>query len=435
MFITGKRGTMRGGIAGKSARPADRVIMHVDMDAFYAQIEQNLRPELRGKPVIVGAGDRRRGVVTACSYEARKYGVRAGISAIEAFKLCPQAIPVRGSMDTYIHYSGLTRNIFDRFTPVVEPASIDEAYLDTTGCDRLYDSPIALACDLKSAIRKEIGITCSVGISTNKHLAKVASALDKPDGLTTLWPDELVEKLHPLDVSRLYGLGPVTAQGFYLRGIRTIGELVNTEDSDLEQLLGKTGLYFKRIAEGCDDSPVHPRDEMSAEKSMSHERTFNSQNADVDFIHSVILDLSDRVASRLRARGFLTRTITLKLRYSDFKTITRDKSIHVYTRKVETIFNTARSLIPGGRPVFKSIRLIGVRASNLTREETSSQPELFDQLEESRDTRASNAIESVRSKFGRDAICRAGSMKFLDTKKRDRHTVAELDSRHDYGKK
>ncbi len=424
---------MRGGIAGKSARPSDRVIMHVDMDAFYAQIEQKLRPELRGKPVIVGAGDRRRGVVTACSYEARKYGIRAGISAIEAFRLCPHAIPVRGSMDTYVHYSGLIRNIFDRFTPLVEPASIDEAYLDTTGCGRLYGNPIALACALKSAVREEIGITCSVGISTNKHLAKVASALNKPDGLTTIWADELVERLHPLDVSRLYGLGSVTAQGFYNKGIRTIGELVNMPDSEIESLLGKTGLYFKRIAEGCDDSPVHSRGEMSAEKSMSHERTFNAQNADVDFVHSVILDLSDRVASRLKAGGFLTRTITLKLRYSDFKTITRDKSIPVYTRKVETIFITARSLIPVDRPILKSVRLIGVRAANLVPGETSTQSGLFDELEESRDTRASDAIESVRSKFGRDAICRAGSMKFLDTRKRERQTVAELDARHDYG--
>jgi len=422
----GKRGTMRGGIAEKSAQPTDRVIMHVDMDAFYAQIEQKLRPELRGKPVIVGASDRQHGVVATCSYEAREFGVRAGMSAREAFELCPHAVPVLRSLETYTYFSAVIHAIFERFTPIVEPASIDEAYLDTTGCSKIHNSPLSLACGLKDAIRREVGITCSVGIATNKHLAKVASALNKPDGLTTLWPYELREKLHPLDVSRLLGVGPVTSKYFHDSGIRTIEQLVNMPDGKLEALLGKTGLYFKRIAEGKDESPVHTLEVLPDEKSMSHERTFNPRNADIDFIHSVILDLSDRVASRLKAGGFLGRTITLKVKYSDFTRITRDRSIPIYTRKVETIYKTAKSLLPQDRPILKTVRLIGVRVSNLVKEDEGSvQPSLFGPGDQCRESRASDAIESVRSKYGRNAILRAGSLKFLDSGRRGRHTIFE----------
>ncbi len=418
MFPLGKRGTMRGLAAPQAASAGDnfsRFILHVDMDAFYAQVEQLKRPDLRGRPVIVGPGESLRGVVTACSYEARAFGVHAGMSAMDAKKLCPHAVFLHGDMDAYSHYSGLSREVFAEFTPMVEPASIDEAYLDVTACGRLYPTVIDLSADLKKRMKERIGLTCSVGISTNKHLAKVASALEKPDGLTTLFPEELETKLHPLPVGKLYGLGPVTEASFQSAGIFTIGQLVSTPDDYLQQRLGHTGEYFKKVALGLDDSPVHTYTEMSDEKSMSHERTFDYRKADITFIHSVLLDLTDRVVTRLQKRHFLAKTLTLRLRYTSFKTITRDKTIDAPTRSVDRIYKTVVSLLPPRVTIEHRVRLLGVRASNLLDETEMQSLDLFDQRVSEKESDASNAIEQVRAKFGRNAIVRAGSLKYIDS--------------------
>jgi DNA polymerase-4 len=410
MFPTGKRGTMRGG--GDAAGPPGRLILHVDMDAFYAQVEQLLKPRLRGRPVIVGLGASRRSVVTACSYEARAFGIKAGMPRFQALKLCPQAIAVKGSMDSYTYFSEKVREIFNEFTPIVEPASIDEAFLDVTGCMALYSDAASLAASLKREVKSRLGLTCSVGISDNKHLAKVASALEKPDGLTTIWPHELREKLFPLEVSRLYGVGPVTACTMNRLGLHSIGELAEAPLSLLNKHFGSSGEHFKRIANGQDDSPVRRVADMSSEKSMSHSCTFEHDSADIEYLHSVILHLSDKVVSRMKVRGFLARTVSLQVRFADFNTITRDNSLQIPTDNLEMIYSVARTLLPADRVRRKQVRLLGVRVSNLSKADAAGQIALFENPTMEKQHRAADAVESIRRKFGKKSIVRAGSLRF-----------------------
>lgn len=417
MFPTGKRGTMRGG-GGLDRGPAtsDKVILHVDMDAFYAQVEQMLKPDLRGKPVIVGLGRSRRGVVTACSYEAKAFGIKAGMSGYEALKLCPHAEVVRGSMDTYTYFSEKTREVFGDFTPIVEPASIDEAYLDISGCMTRYSDAVALASALKAEMKRRVALVCSVGVSVNKHLAKISSALEKPDGLTTMWPHELRDKLWPLSVSKIYGIGPVTTRTLNNIGIFRIGELAEAPISLLKRHLGSGAEHFKRIANGEDVSPVHRHEELSDEKSISHARTFNYDSADIEYLHSVILHLSDKVVSRMKKGGFLTRTVSLRVRFSDFTTITRDKSLQRPTEKVETVYETARSLLPLRRVAREKVRLLGVKVTSLSRAESIPQMTLFGDTRSERQIIAANAVEDIRRKYGKESIVRAGSLKFIESR-------------------
>ena len=417
MFPTGKRGTMRRG-ASPDRRPGipDRLILHVDMDAFYAQVEQMLKPDLRGKPVIVGLGRSRRGVVTACSYEAKAYGIKAGMSGYEALKLCPHAEVVRGSMDTYTYLSEKTREIFGDFSPIVEPASIDEAYLDISGCMTRYSDAVALASALKAEMTRRLDLVCSVGVSVNKHLAKISSALEKPDGLTTMWPHELREKLWPLSVSKIYGIGPVTTRTLNSIGIFKIGELAEAPLSLLKKHLGSSAEHFKEIANGKDVSPVHRHEDLSDEKSISHSRTFNYDSADYEYLHSVILHLSDKVVSRMKKGGFLARTVSLKVRFADFTTITRDKALRNPTEKVETVYESARSLLPRRRVKREKVRLLGVKVTNLSRAESTPQMTLFGDTRSERQIVAANAVEDIRRKFGKESIVRAGSLKFIESR-------------------
>lgn len=418
MFQPGKRGTMRGGdICAASGMP-QRVILHVDMDAFYAQVEQLLRPELRGKSVIVGLGDFRRGVVTACSYEARAFGVKAGMPGLEAIRLCPDAIVVRGSMDSYTYFSGKVREVFSDFTPIVEPASIDEAYLDVTGCMRLHTDAVALAASVKAEMRRRLSLICSVGVSVNKHLAKVASALEKPDGLTTMWPHELRTKLFPLDVSKLYGVGPVATRNLNSLGIYRVGDLAEAPVSLLKTCLGSSADHFKKIANGQDNSPLHTHDNMSSEKSISHSKTFSCDTSDIEYLRSAILHLSDKVVSRMKGRGFLAATVSLKVRFADFTTITRDRSFRQPTDDIRMVYRTACDQLPEDRVKREKVRLLGVRVANLSERRSDGQSMLFnDSLCEKHD-RAACAVEYVRAKFGKSSIIRAGSLVFVGKRPR-----------------
>ncbi|MCK4656830.1 MAG: DNA polymerase IV [candidate division Zixibacteria bacterium] len=405
----------RGASLDHGLAPSDRVILHVDMDAFYAQVEQMLKPDLRGKPVIVGLGRSRRGVVTACSYEAKAFGVKSGMSGYEALKLCPRAEVVRGSMDTYTYLSEKAREVFGDFTPIVEPASIDEAYLDISGCMTRYSDAVALASALKAEIKRRIALVCSVGVSVNKHLAKISSALEKPDGLTTMWPHELREKLWPLAVSKIYGIGPVTTRTLNGIGVFKIGELAEAPISLLKRHLGSGAEHFKRIANGENVSSVHRHEDLSDEKSISHARTFNYDSDDIEYLHSVILHLSDKVVSRMKKGGFLTRTVSLRVRFSDFTTITRDKSLQKPTEKVETVYETARSLLPLRRVNREKVRLLGVKVTSLSRTESTPQMTLFGDTRSERQIVAANAVEDIRRKFGKESIVRAGSLKFIES--------------------
>jgi DNA polymerase-4 len=413
MFPTGRRGTMRDRQLGDSAGK-ERVVLHVDMDAFYAQVEQLHRPELRGIPLIVGLGDSRRGVVATCSYEARAFGVRSGMPIGEALRLCPQATVVAGSFDAYEYYAEKIRDIFREFTPLVEPTSIDEAYLDVTKSLSIYRDGVTVAGELKRRIKEMLSLICSVGVSVNKHLAKVASALEKPDGLTTMWPEELPSKFFVLDVSKLFGVGPVTTQHLNEIGIFKVGQLAEAPLPLLTRRFGVMGEHFRRIANGLDDSPVKPHDDLPHERSMSHEHTFEYDINDFELIDSVILYLTDKVVQRLKKRQFVARTITLRVRYADFKTITRDKTISRPTDDVHTIFRIARSLLPEKEAKERTIRLLGVRVSKLTEIDDDDQISLFVNENSARQRIAANVVEQIRSKFGKSSIARAGSLHYIE---------------------
>lgn len=417
MFPTGRRGSMRDRRHGSSGG-FDRIVLHVDMDAFYAQVEQLHRPELRGLPIIVGFGDSRRGVVTTCSYEARAFGVKSGMPMGEALQLCPQATVVSGSYDAYEHYAELIREIFREFTPLVEPTSIDEAYLDVTRSMSIFPDAISIAAELKKRIKERLNLTCSVGISVNKHLAKVASALEKPDGLTTMWPGELKSKFFVLDVSKLYGVGPVTTRRLNEAGIFKVGELANAPAAVLTKKFGVMGEHFKRIANGLDESPVLPHDDLHSERSMSHEHTFEHDIRDFKMIDSVILHLTDKVVQRLKKRGFVARTITLRVRYADFKTITRDRTISRPTDDVHAIYRVARSLLPEKTVKERTVRLLGVKVSKLTQLDEDDQMTLFSSESSIKQRTAADAVEAIRTKYGKQSIVRAGSLPYLERKER-----------------
>lgn len=417
MFPTGRRGAMRDRQVGCSSG-SERVVLHVDMDAFYAQVEQLHRPELRGLPLLVGIGDSRRGVVATCSYEARAFGVKSGMAMGEALRLCPQATVVAGSFDAYEYYADRIREIFREFTPLVEPTSIDEAYLDVTRSMNLFSGAVAIARELKKRIKERLDLTCSVGVSVNKHLAKVASALEKPDALTTMWPHELPAKFFVLDVSKLFGVGPVATRRLNEAGIFKIGELAGVPLSLLTKRFGVMGEHFRRIANGLDESPVQPHDDLHHERSMSHEHTFEYDIRDFELIDSVILHLTDKVVQRLKKRRFVARTITLRVRYADFKTITRDRTINRPTDDVQTIYSVARSLLPEKTVVQRTVRLLGVRVSKLTSLDEDDQMTLFSSDISIKQRTAADAVEAIRTKFGKGSIVRAGSLAYLERKER-----------------
>ncbi len=394
----------------------ERAILHVDMDAFFAQVEQLHRPELRGKPLLVGLSASRRGVVATCSYEARAFGVRSGMPMGKALELCPTATVVAGSMGAYSHYAEKIREIFCEFSPYVEVISIDEAYLDITDSLRIHPDPVEVAVDLKREVRNRLHLICSIGVSSNKHLAKVASPLDKPDGLTTMWPHELEDKFFPLDVSKLYGVGPVTTARLNALGIVRIGQLARMSVDQLKREFGSNGEHFKRIANGLDDSPVLTHIDKPDPKSISHEKTFESDSEDFRLLDSVILHLTDKVVSRMKKRRFVAGTITLRVRFADFETITRARSVSMPTDDVERIYEVARSLLPRQLAVKKKIRLLGVRVNNLSKSRPADQPSLFSDKDMNRKRVTGDAVEQIRQKYGKYSIVRAGSLTYLQKK-------------------
>lgn len=388
------------------------VILHIDMDAFFAQIEQVANPELRGKPVIVGGDFFGRGVVATCSYEARKYGIHSAMPASKARKLCPHAIFVNGHYSSYTYISSQIIEILLRFTPLVEATSIDEAYLDISDSLNLYGDPIETAKNIKDAIYSELQLTCSIGISENRLLAKTASDMNKPDGLTTLFKNEIEEKFFPLAIRKLRGVGPQTEEVLKKWGIETIRDLADFPQDRLEQTFGVYGLQLKKKALGEASSHVTPIDEAEDEKSISNEHTLHEDSSDLVFVRSLLMTLSDKVASRMKKAGFLAKTIRLKLRFSNFKTITREKTIDKYTDNPETIFTTLSAMIPDERAKREKVRLIGAGVTSLKKIADSPQFDLFGQNSMSRRTTANDTVEEIRKKHGRFSIVRAVSLPF-----------------------
>ncbi len=390
----------------------NRVILHIDMDAFFAQIEQVKNPSLRGKPVVVGGEAGNRGVVSTCSYEAREYGIHSAMSSAQARKLCPHAIFIGGNLNGYVYISAQILNILHRFSPLVEPTSIDEAYLDITDSMHLYDGPIKLAQAIKQEIMKEVELTCSIGIAENKLLAKTASDMNKPDGLTTLWKWELNDKFFPLHIRKLRGVGPQTEKVLAKWDIKTIGDLTAIPEKKMEKHFGKYGVHLGKISRGIDDNPVLAGADIPDEKSMSHEHTLGEDTTDLELLRSLMVTLADKVVTRMKKGGILARTIRLRLRYADFTTITREITLPVCTDDATTIFNTAYNLIPKDEVARRKVRLLGVGVTKLVQAEIEGQTDLFGDKVSSKRKKCSDVVEGIRDKYGRFSIVRATTLPY-----------------------
>ena len=388
-----------------------RAILHVDMDAFYASVEQMDNPGLKGKPVLVGGPPESRGVISAASYEARRYGARSAMPTATALRLCPKAILLPVRMERYHEVSDIVFAIFNRVTPLVQPVSLDEAFLDVTGCQRLHGPPETIARRIRLSIKNETGLTASVGVASCRFVAKIASDLDKPDGLTIVPETEMLARLAPLPVTKIWGVGAVTGKRLAAMGIDTIGQLRQWPESALAAELGETGRDLYRLANGMDDSEVKPEEQ---EKSISHETTFPRDISGVKELEVMLLELADKVASRLRRRDLSGRVIFLKLRYSDFTTLTRRKSLPAATCLATEIHETAKTLLhertaAGARPV----RLIGVGIAGLEAGSRQQKSLFADSTgkDDAKRERIERATDAIRDKLGDEAIQRA-SVKF-----------------------
>ena len=384
-----------------------RSILHVDMDAFYASVEQLDHPEYKSRPVIVGAdpkGGKGRGVVAACSYEARKFGVRSALPISRAWKLCPEGVYVRPRMKRYMEVSGQVMEVFHRFTDLVEPLSIDEAFLDITGSVALLGPPVQIARSIKSDIRQKTGLTASVGLAPNKFLAKIASDIRKPDGFVVVEEAEIAAFLHDLPISRLWGVGPKTEARLHELGFGTIGDVAKAQRESLVRRLGSLGEHLYQLSHGNDDRPVIPNWEP---KSISSETTFEEDTNDRELLLATILELSDHVAQRLRKDDYRARKVTLKLRYSSFTTHTKQQSLDKAVRTGEDIAAIARGLF-ALFPLKQKIRLIGVAAGDLHRDgEDPQQLPLFGDSSQQKE-KLSHTVDEIKQKFG-DAALRRGS--------------------------
>ena len=383
---------------------AHRTILHVDLDAFFASVEQRDRPELRGRPVIVGGEPGGRGVVSAASYEARVFGVHSAMSLSEAARRCPDGVflPVDGRR--YQQASRDVMAILRRFTPQMEPLSIDEAFLDVTGSRALFGDGTAIAALIKTAVRADVGLTASVGVASNKLVAKVGSDLRKPDGLVVVPAGEEATFLAPLPIGRLWGVGAKTAVVLADYGVRTIGDLAALPANVIESRFGKHGASLAERARGIDTDPVHDGDPA---KSVGHEHTFDVDTTDREIIERTLLAMADGVGGRLRSAGVRAGTIAIRLRDSSFETISRQKTLPEPTDMTERIFEVALGLarpeVAAIRARGGKVRLLGVTGSNLGEREQLS---LFD-TDDPRRRKAIEAADAVRRRYGDEAMTRA----------------------------
>jgi DNA polymerase-4 len=381
------------------------MILHVDMDAFYASVEELDDPGLAGQPVVVGGTPDGRGVVAAANYAAREYGVHSAMPAAQARRLCPDAVFIRSRMDRYAEVSRGLRGIFARYTPLVEPLSLDEAFLDVTSSLRLFGEGEVIARRIKDEIRAELGLVASVGVAPNKFLAKLASDLDKPDGLVVVPADDIQAFLDPLPVSRLWGVGKVSNRRLEELGVHTIGDLRALPRDLLTGRFGQSATHLLELARGVDDRRVVPDRDA---KSISHETTFAIDIGDAEILKSWLLDLSEQVATRLRRQDLRGRTVFIKMRYGDFRTVTRSQSLDAPTNVTRDLFASAARLLsaqlsrdPG------ALRLLGMGVSGVTTE-SMEQGQLFEQGERDHQRRIDTVVDAIKSRFGNRAMRRGG---------------------------
>ncbi|WP_074590599.1 DNA polymerase IV [Arthrobacter cupressi] len=374
-------------------------ILHVDMDAFFVSVELRSRPELRGKPVIVGFPSER-SVVLSASYEARGVGVKSAMPMAVAMRLCPTAVILEPRHHIYYEVSAELMRMFETITELVEPLSVDEAFLDVGGAIRRLGPPVEIAKLIRRKVSEDLGITASVGIAANKFVAKIASTRCKPDGLLLIEADRTVEYLHSLPVKALWGVGAKTAEVLARLGIRTVADVAATPPAALRKILGASGEHVHRLSMGLDPRPVTPA---RLEKSIGAEETFAVDTFDDALLHRELLRLSHRTATRLRAGGMLARTVALKLRYADFSTVTRSKTVHTPVDSAQLVYQVASQLLAslGARPM--SVRLIGVRLEQLEAAGGAALQLSLDRRDDNWRS-AEQALDEVSRKFGSKTV-------------------------------
>ena len=385
------------------------MILHIDMDAFYAAIEQRDHPELRGKPVVVGGSAKGRGVVSTASYEARQFGIHSAMPAAQAVRLCPTAVFVRPRMEHYAAISKSIRDIMYRYSSLVEPISLDEAFIDVTGSTRLFGSAASIAQQIKRAIRDELNLVASAGVAPNKYVAKVASDLEKPDGLVIVEPDEVKSFLEPLAISRIWGVGKVCERKFHSLGVHTIGQLRAMPLDVLKRAFGINSDHFWRLARGLDTRSVVPDRDA---KSVSHETTFAADIARREVLEAWLLELIDQVSRRMRRYQIRGRTVQLKIRFSDFRTITRAQTLTEPTNQTGWLWDTAVQIIRGTlEEAHEPVRLLGAGVNNLVHCPTR-QMTLFDEDEHNKLERLDKTADEIRDKFGSHSVQRGATLQY-----------------------
>jgi len=407
----------------ESASPAPLRVLHVDMDAFYASVELRDDPRLVGLPVCVGGAAEGRGVISAASYEARKYGVRSAMATATALRLCPRLVLLPPNFDKYTAVSREVMAIFRRYTPLVEPLSLDEAFLDVCASRRLFGDAAAIGRRIKTDILRETALVASVGVAPTKFLAKLASELDKPDGFRVIEPHEVRAVLDPLPVSKIFGVGPTTEERLRRLGVRTIGDVVRRPKATLVRELGAAGEWIHDLASGLDPRHVHPDRE---EKSRGMERTFVRDITDRDELRTMLLSFCEEVGFHLRDRGLRGRTVTLKARFSDFRTVSRSRTLDFPTNLGPRLYAVARELLEAIE--VRPLRLLGVQVSRLEDVRQPTQPTLFSlhadgaggasdsnggargatfaatSPDREKLARVTASLDSLRRRFGRDAV-------------------------------
>ncbi len=377
---------------------SEATILHADLDAFFASVEQRDDPRLRGRPVIVGGG-----VVLAASYEAKAYGVRTAMGGAQARRLCPHVIAVQPRMSAYAEASKAVFRVFDDTTPLVEGLSIDEAFLDVRGLERISGTPSEIAVRLRRDVLERVGLPITVGVARTKFLAKVASGVAKPDGLLVVPPHRELAFLHPLPVERLWGVGPVTADKLRVRGIKTVGEVAQLDEALLVSMLGRaSGRHLHALAHNRDPRPVHVR----RRRSIGSQRALGRSPKSPDVIDAAVVALVDRVTRRMRTAGRVGRTVVLRLRFDDFSRATRSHTLPCPTAQTHTILTTARGLLTTAAPMIErqGLTLVGVAVANLDDDSVIQLTLPFDR--HSRDA-LDAALDKARDRFGPAAVTRA----------------------------
>lgn len=393
--------------SGKTEHAGCRMIIHIDMDAYYASVEIRDNPNLRGRPVIVGGSPEGRGVVSAANYEARKFGIHSAMPAAKALRLCPEAIFIRPRMDHYVAISKQIREIFFRFTSLVEPLSLDEAFLDVTGCTSLFGAPVAIARNIKTALQEELGLTASAGIAPNKFLSKVASDLDKPNGLVLVEPSQIQAFLDPLPIRRVWGIGPQTEKRFRALGVSTVAGIRGLSREQLKRCFGANSDHFWRLSRGMDSRPVVCEHEA---KSISHENTFSVDIQDPDTLRAWLQELLGQVATRMRRTGIKGKTVKIKVRFADFRTISRNQTLPAPTFSSHEIGKAGRNMLDGILEECRQpVRLLGGGMMNLS-SGAAIQQTLFDTEEKQKLARIDATCDELKQKFGQGVVRAASAI-------------------------